>query len=126
MTESPKFLNGENKYEGAVEGEDSLIPQETTVIETQFNEDQLREIFVLMEIYQQNMDKFGISDSLSKIESFLDELVNLYGIDTVKTCALYYILKGEDIPENVDRLDLSEDNFKNFITQGFSLRENFS
>lgn len=135
MREAPKFFNTlvENpdndpnrqeggRYDGATEGEDSLIPR-IQIEKTELSEESLRELSSLMKIYLQNMARLGISDSLERIDDFLDNLIDLYGVETVKNCSLYYLLKGEDIPSNIDRLDLSDNDFSNFITSGFSLKE---
>jgi hypothetical protein len=110
------------RYDGATEGEDSLIPR-IQIEQTELSEESLRELSSLMKLYHQNMARRGISDSIERIDDFLDSLINLYGIETVKNCSLYYLLKGEDIPVNIDRLDLSDNDFSNFITGGFSLKE---
>jgi hypothetical protein len=137
MREAPKFFktlveNPDNpdrqeggRYDGATEGEDGLIPR-IQIKKTELSEESLGELSSLMKIYLQNMARRGISDSIERIEDFLDNLIDLYGIETVKNCSLYYLLKGEDIPVNIDRLDLSDNNFSEFIRGGFSLKEESS
>jgi hypothetical protein len=138
MREAPNFFNTSveksdndpnkqegGRYDGATEGEDSLIPK-VKIEQTELSEESLIELSSLMKIYLQNMARRGISDSLERIDDFLKDLIDLYGVDTVKNCSLYYLLKGEDIPVNIDRLDLSDNDFSNFITSGFSSKEDSS
>jgi hypothetical protein len=141
MREAPNFFktfieNPDNnpdrqeggRYDGAIKIKDGLIPEET-VYKTQFNEEQLAEIFSLKEIYHEQVQKDGTSVSKSKINIFVQNLVDKYGIDTIKNCGAYYILIGkeiEDIPKDVDRVDLSDNDFGQFIMRGFSLEEDIS
>jgi hypothetical protein len=107
------------------ENQDSLL-QIKTEETLDFDQEKFKLIAEKNQFFLEKLDDSIKEEGLQvhdRISSFLAELKDKYGQETISNCAFYYILSMRHPIPDTERLDLEDDLIERFIKNGFKESE---